>query len=131
MNHSIQNPSIVSDMIDSQRLQTLYMVNNMLKQIEADGLNIYVILPRVVNLAVKQLNAQEGSILVVNEDLIAVEYAWSTKNSIDNTASDEFLGTIMSGGVPGSGGTIDVGSGDTSYRITVAPFTGKLTVDEL
>ncbi|MCP5095321.1 MAG: GAF domain-containing protein [Chloroflexi bacterium] len=101
MNHSIQNPSIVSDMIDSQRLQTLYMVNNMLKQIEADGLNIYVILPRVVNLAVKQLNAQEGSILVVNEDLIAVEYAWSTKNSIDNTASDEFLGTIMSGGVAG------------------------------
>jgi two-component system, NtrC family, sensor histidine kinase KinB len=100
MDSSIQNPGIISEMVDSQRLQTLYMVNNMLKQVEADGLNIYVILPRVVNLAVKQLDAQEGSILVVNEAL-EVEYAWSTKNSINNTASDQFLGNIMNEGVAG------------------------------
>ncbi len=92
--------STLSDMADSERLQTLYRVNNMLKQVEADGLNIYVILPRVVNLAVKQLNAQEGSILVVNEDL-KVEYAWSTKSAIDNTSSDQFLGNIISGGLAG------------------------------
>ena len=31
-------------------------------------------------------------------------------------------------GVPGSGGTVDVVSGTTRYRITVAAFTGKVTV---
>ena len=100
MNHLIQNSSTLPELADSERLRTLYMVNNMLKQVEADGLNIYVILPRIVNLAVKQLNAQEGSILVVNEDL-QVEYAWSTKNAIDNKSSDQFLGNIISGGLAG------------------------------
>ncbi|MCA9929345.1 MAG: GAF domain-containing protein [Anaerolineales bacterium] len=92
--------STLSDVADSERLQTLYMVNNMLKQVEADGLNIYVILPRVVNLAVKQLNANEGSILVVNEDL-EVEYGWSTKSELDKSATNRFLGNIISGGVAG------------------------------
>ena len=101
MNHLIQNTSTISDMTDSKRLRTLYTVNNMLKQVEADGLNIYVILPRVVNLAVTQLDGKEGSILVVNEDL-QVEYAWSTKSTINNTNSDRFLGNIMSGGLAGS-----------------------------
>src|SRR5690606_4508443 len=31
-------------------------------------------------------------------------------------------------GVPGSGGTVDVVSGTTRYRITIASFTGKVTV---
>ncbi|MHC5114097.1 MAG: pilus assembly FimT family protein [Planctomycetota bacterium] len=44
---------------------------------------------------------------------------------------DPLGGTIMSGGVPGTGGTIDIVSGDEAYRITVAPFTGKLSVSEL
>lgn len=31
-------------------------------------------------------------------------------------------------GVPSSGGTVDVVSGTTRYRISIAPFTGKVTV---
>lgn len=31
-------------------------------------------------------------------------------------------------GAPDKGGTLDVVSGDTRYRITVAPFTGRVTV---
>lgn len=44
---------------------------------------------------------------------------------------DPLGGTIRSGGLPGIGGTITVTAGDFSYQITVSPFTGKLTVQEL
>ncbi len=73
----------------------------MFKQVEADDLNIYVILPRIVNLAVEQLEAQEGSILVTNE-LMGIDYAWSTKTKLNETVSDQFLGNIIRGGVAGT-----------------------------
>jgi len=34
-------------------------------------------------------------------------------------------------GAPSSGGTIDLVSGDTTYRITVASFTGRVTIAEV
>lgn len=83
-----------------ERLQFLYRINNMLKQVEADGLNIYVILPRVINLALQQLDADEGSIIVVDEGQ-DVQYAWSTKNKLNEKKSDEFLGNIMNEGLAG------------------------------
>jgi hypothetical protein len=77
MDHSIQDADFSPELRDSDRLHTLYVVNDMLKQVEADGLNINLILPRVLNLSVQQLEAQDGSIFVVNEAL-KVEYAWLT-----------------------------------------------------
>lgn len=100
MNHSIQPANSLMDQ-QSERLHTLYQVNNILKRVEADGLNIYLILPRVVNLAVKQLESEEGSILVVNEDL-DIEYAWATSYQFTEKRSDKFLGHIMKGGVAGT-----------------------------
>jgi prepilin-type N-terminal cleavage/methylation domain-containing protein len=47
---------------------------------------------------------------------------------------DSLGGTIKAGGssgVPGTGGSIVVTSGDESYQINIAPFTGKLTVIKL
>lgn len=47
---------------------------------------------------------------------------------------DALGGTVMTGGsngVPGTGGTIIVQSGTERYRITIAAFTGKLTVQKL
>jgi len=42
---------------------------------------------------------------------------------------DELGGTIQSGSAPGSGGYIDLTNADgQTYRVTIAPFTGKLTV---
>ena len=72
----------------------------MLKQVEADGLNINLILPRVLNLSVQQLEADDGSIIVVNEAL-KVEYAWLTGDQDRQTQSEELLETIMDAGVAG------------------------------
>ncbi len=44
---------------------------------------------------------------------------------------DMLGGTIMPGPIPGTGGTITVSFNDIDYQITIAPFTGKLTVTEL
>lgn len=44
---------------------------------------------------------------------------------------DELGGTVSTSGAPGLGGSITVTGGDFSYRIDIAPFTGKLTVTKL
>lgn len=56
---------------------------------------------------------------------------------VDLDGGEEYLvydplgGTIKSGGLPGTGGTIQVGAGEDVYEVTVSPFTGKLTVQKL
>jgi len=44
---------------------------------------------------------------------------------------DELGGTITDGNEPGTGGYIELESENASYRINIAPFTGKLTVQEV
>jgi len=44
---------------------------------------------------------------------------------------DSLGGTIMLGSALGTGGTIVIASGAERFQITVAPFTGKLTVSQL
>ncbi len=100
MDHSIQDADFTPELRDSDRLHTLYVVNDMLKQVEADGLNINLILPRVLNLSVQQLEAHDGSIIVVNE-MLKIEYAWLTGDQNQNNHSEEFLESIMNSGVAG------------------------------
>lgn len=42
---------------------------------------------------------------------------------------DSLGGTVAAGGAPGTGGSITVSSGNDTYQIDIAPFTGKLTVN--
>lgn len=44
---------------------------------------------------------------------------------------DPLAGTIRTGDLPGSGGFIELTAGTDVFRILVAPFTGKLTVDRV
>ncbi len=44
---------------------------------------------------------------------------------------DMLGGTVMAGGIPGTGGTLTVTFDAVNYQVTIAPFTGKLTVTEL
>jgi two-component system, NtrC family, sensor histidine kinase KinB len=96
----IKEINLTPELKDSDRLHTLYVVNDMLKQVGADGLNINRILPRVLSLAVQQLKAHDGSIIVVNETM-KVEYAWLTNDPNQNVHSEEFLESIIDNGVAG------------------------------
>ena len=44
---------------------------------------------------------------------------------------DELGGTVTSGGLPGTGGTLILRSPDAAYRLELAPITGKVRVTRL
>jgi PAS domain S-box-containing protein len=78
-----------------QRLETLYAVNDKLKQVEAEGLHLNHILPQILDIAVEQLNAKDGSIIVVDREM-QIEHAW-----LADKKSDAYLKDIMSSGLAG------------------------------
>jgi NtrC-family two-component system sensor histidine kinase KinB len=88
------------EMLEYNRLETLYVVNEMLKKVEADGLHLDRILPRVLNLSVRQLEAYDGSIIVVNEAL-EIEHAWLSEGSDGEERGENFLSNVMNMGVAG------------------------------
>ena len=95
MGHSDIDLNINGEIGASQRLQILYAVNAMLKQVEADGLHLDTILPRILDIAVTQLSANNGSIIVVDRNL-GIERAW-----LADKKSDIYLDDIMSDGLAG------------------------------
>lgn len=54
---------------DAERLKTLYVINDMLKQVVADGLEINIILPRLLRIVIEELGAYGGSLIILNERL--------------------------------------------------------------
>lgn len=80
----------------AERLQMLYTVHSLLKQVEAGGLNIQTILPQVLQMASQQLDATEGSIIIVNADM-QIEHAWFTRG----TPAEHFIEDIMMHGLAG------------------------------
>jgi len=94
------NFDAIYEIKDSQRLQTLYTINALIKQIEADGLEIQTVLPRILEVAVQQLNAFDGSIIVVNEQM-EVEHAWLTQRNRQKRTKPKQLENILSQGFAG------------------------------
>jgi PAS domain S-box-containing protein len=58
-------------------LKNLYVISSMLKQVEADDLDINAVLSGILKVAIKQLNAREdmGTIFIMNQDG-EIEHAW-------------------------------------------------------
>lgn len=85
---------------DSHQLQTLYVVGNLLKQVEANSVDITAVLPLVLQAAVHEVNASDGngSIVVINSDK-NLEYGWmSNPDTAGPANSPEFLQqTILKG----------------------------------
>ncbi|MCA9973893.1 MAG: GAF domain-containing protein [Anaerolineales bacterium] len=80
----------------AERLQTLFTVQEMLKQVQSESLNIHIILPEVLQLAVRQLGAADGSIIVVNQALEIDHASFAHGNPSEN-----FIGDIMNRGLAG------------------------------
>jgi len=85
---------------DAERLQTLYVVNDMLKQVVAEGLGINTILPRVMLVALEEVNAFSGSIIVVNETLDP-QYAWIMTGDQLEENDSPFIRKIVQEGLIG------------------------------
>ncbi|MBK7179015.1 MAG: GAF domain-containing protein [Chloroflexi bacterium] len=96
----ISNVQIIEDEEASKRLQALYEVSHILTQVEADGRDLSALLPRVFMIVVRQLEAADGSIILVNEHF-QVEHIWPAgDNPIENN-SDLFYKNILEEGLAG------------------------------
>jgi two-component system, NtrC family, sensor histidine kinase KinB len=112
------NFDAIYEIKDSQRLQTLYTINALIKQVEADGLEIHTVLPRILEVAVQQLNAFDGSIIVINEQK-EVEHAWLTQRNRQKRTKPKQLESILSQGF--AGWVIDNQRADIIYNTQTDP----------
>ncbi len=96
MNVQAPNLDATQDPRAAEHLQMLYNVHELLKQVESKGLKINTILPEVLRMAARQLDATEGSIIIVNEDR-EIEHVWFTQGNPTET----FMDDIMSRGLAG------------------------------
>lgn len=89
--------------------------------------------PATADYVVDPLNGSNTYVVDLTDDRFAG--VTITEVEIDGTGKfvsyDELGGTIMTGNAPGLGGQITVSSAQGEYRIDIAPFTGKLTVQRL
>jgi two-component system, NtrC family, sensor histidine kinase KinB len=83
---------------DSKRLQTIYAVHTVLNQVESSNLDIQTILTRIIEVAVNQLDADDGSLIIVNQNL-QVEYAALTSQQTSSTLLNEIVERGLGGQV--------------------------------
>jgi PAS domain S-box-containing protein len=85
---------------DRERLHTLFVVNDMLRQAEADGLDLVVILPRILRVAIQELAGGSGSILIVDENKRVMD-AWVLTTLGQTERLHPFLDRVVSDGLAG------------------------------
>lgn len=79
---------------EAGRLQTLYLVNDLLKQVVAEGLDFDTVLPRLLALACAELQAFSASIIILNEQHKA-EYAWYLREGVLQTVDAALLDRLV------------------------------------
>ena len=74
----------------------------MLKQVEADDLDIYAVLSGILKVAVKQLEANQGAgnIIIVNSDM-EIEHAWLLEGKAREPESAHYLNQLLRQGLAG------------------------------
>ena len=85
---------------DSKLMHARYQANALLKQVEADGLDIRQLLPRILDLAIAELDAAGGSIIVLNETGQVARVQLSGGGS-QPLPSDAFLQDVLQSGAAG------------------------------
>ncbi len=85
---------------DSKLMHARYQANALLKQVEADGLDIRQLLPRILDLAIAELDAAGGSIIVLNETGQVARVQLSGGGS-QPLPPDAFLQDVLQSGAAG------------------------------
>lgn len=93
-------PSILRERRQSETLKTLYVISSMLKQVEADDLDIYAVLSGILKVAIKQLDAQKGTgnIILINTDRV-IEHAWLADGNAHDPESAQYLNAMLQQGL--------------------------------
>ena len=95
---------IDSDVINnskaSKQLDAIFAMSNLLANVEADGSNIDKIIPEVFDIAIHLFEAQDASMLLVNDELKVVQ-SWLANDVIDPINDTAILDDIMTRGLAG------------------------------
>lgn len=85
----------------SEQLNTLYAINDVLKAVGAEGFTLENVIPLVLELAMDQLDAADGSIILVNDEL-EVQYSWQVNRSFHDGFTSEHLQEVVRHGLAGA-----------------------------
>ncbi len=94
--------NIYKERRQSETLKTLYVISSMLKQVEADDLDINAVLSGILKVAIKQLDAHEGTgnIILVNADM-SIEHAWLAEGNAKDDDENRYLAELLRHGLAG------------------------------
>lgn len=92
------NEMMVTGNREASRLQTLYVVNDILKQVVAEGLDINAVLPRVLRISLEELGAFSASIIILN-DRHKPEHAWYWRDGVLEVHDSPFLEQVVEKGL--------------------------------
>ena len=90
---TISDHALISD---SKRLKAVYAVHAVLNQVESSNVAVQTLLARIIEVAVNQIGANEGTLIIVNPDL-KIEYTWL----VNQNASPTLLHKIIDEGLAG------------------------------
>lgn len=82
----------------TRRLQALYAVSNILTQVEADGRDLGQVLPRALHVIVQQLEAFDGSIMLLDEQE-QIEQVWPASDTPRVEQISPFIQHIQTNGL--------------------------------
>ena len=89
---------IVTGNREADRLQTLYVINDILKQVVAEGLDIDAVLPRILRVSLEELQALSATIIILNERQ-EPEHAWLLRNGRLEVHDGPFLEEVVERGL--------------------------------
>ena len=94
--------NIYKERRQGETLKTLYVISSMLKQVEADDLDINAVLSGILKVAIKQLDAHEGTgnIILVNADM-SIEHAWLAEGNAKDDDENRYLAELLRHGLAG------------------------------
>lgn len=94
----IPDAQVAEHLEATRRLQALYAVSNILTQVEADGRNLDQILPRALHVIVKQLQAFDGSIMLLDVQQ-QIEQIWPASDTPRAEQISPFTQNIQTDGL--------------------------------
>ncbi|HZD10405.1 MAG TPA: GAF domain-containing protein [Candidatus Binatia bacterium] len=89
---------IVANDREVDRLQTLYLINDMLKQVVAEGLDTNTVLPRILRVSLEELEAFSATIILLSEQQ-EPELAWLLRDGTLEERDGPFLEEVVSRGL--------------------------------
>ena len=94
------NSDVINNPKASKRLDGIFAISNLLATVEVDGSNIDSVIPDIFDITLHTFEAQDASIILVDQDL-QVTQVWLSDNSFYSETDTTFIEDVMNRGLAG------------------------------